>query len=324
MSRTRLFRRDGRLPLGLDGPEEGGRASPAGELSSAVSDQPSSGVGSGRARFSVVIPAHNEARYLGDCLRSLAAQDFDGDYEVLVVDNASTDSSVEIAQSFDAAVVREGRLGVCFARQAGTLVASGEIVVSTDADTTFPGDWLRRIDAVFHQNPAVVAVAGPCRYVGGPSWAWLYPRILFGFVHAFSWLTGRVCYVTATNLAFRQSAWDGYDTAMTQGGDELDALRRLRARGQVVFDPGNATSTSARRLHRGLAYSVVVTFLYYYVLAYWMNRVAGRTMIGTAPPVRNLPRGRGRAWPICRAVAVVLCLLVALALALSEHLPMFA
>jgi hypothetical protein len=99
-------------------------------------------------------------------------------------------------------------------------------------------------------------------------------------------MTGRILYVTATNIAFRKSEWPGYDTEATQGGDELGLLRRLCSRGPVAFDLNNPTFTSSRRLHRGLAYSIVVTCLYYYVLGYAVNRMTGRRVVGMAPAFR--------------------------------------
>ena len=250
-----------------------------------------------RPRFSVVIPALDEERYLADCLGSLAGQDFPGDVEVIVVDNNSTDRTAAVARSFGAAVVHEARPGVCWARQRGTGVARGEIVVSTDADTTFDPGWLSRIDRVLAEHPSCVAVGGPCRFTAdSPLWAAVYPRLLFGAVALVRRVTGRVLYVTATNLAFRREAWPGYNTQMTQGGDELDLLRRLQRQGPVAFDRHNPTFTSPRRLHRGLVYNLVVTFLVYYLLAYWLNRITGRPVVGTAPAFRRDTRSSSLLW----------------------------
>jgi glycosyltransferase involved in cell wall biosynthesis len=243
--------------------------------------------GSDRPRFSVVVPAYNEATLLPACLDSLARQDVSGGVEVIVVDNASTDATAAIAQARGAIVVREDRAGVCFARQAGTSVASGEIVVSTDADTTFDDQWLSRIDAAFTADATVVAVAGPCRFVNAPRWGRWYCALLFGAVHLISRVFGRVVYVTATNIAFRRSAWSGYDTHATQGGDELGLLRQLRTRGPVVFDCRNPTFTSSRRMYQGLLYNLVVTCFFYYVLGYGLNRITGRRIVPTAPHFRD-------------------------------------
>ena len=247
-------------------------------------------------RFSVVVPAFNESAFLGPCLESLAHQDFSGAYEVIVVDNNSTDETRQIARSHGATLVREPQAGVCWARQAGTLVACGEIVVSTDADTTFDRGWLSRIDRTFDATPDCVAVTGPCRFLDAPWWGRLYPWLLFHAVHMVSLVTGRVVYASATNIAFRSSAFRGYDTSATQGGDELGLLRCLRSRGRIAFDLGNPTFTSSRRLRRGLAYNLAVTLLFYYVLGYGLNRLLRRTVIGTAPAFRldSPPVIRGR------------------------------
>jgi glycosyltransferase involved in cell wall biosynthesis len=217
----------------------------------------------------------------------LQHQDYDGNYEIIVVDNNSTDDTAAVAARYGVRVVSEPRQGVCAARQRGVDCAQGEIIVSTDADTTQPPDWLRTIDAGFAASDKVVAVAGPCRYQDPSWWAKAYPTLLFGLVAAIYALTGFVFYVSATNIAIRRSAFPGYDLKLTQGGDELDLLRRLRRRGFVNWLRHNVVTTSARRLQRGLLYNFFVTFLVYYVLAYWLNRLSQRQTFGMAPAFRQ-------------------------------------
>lgn len=241
-------------------------------------------------RFSVIVPAYNEAAYLGQALDSLLHQDYDGTYEVIVVDNNSRDDTAAIAARYGVRVVQEPEQGVCAARQRGVDCARGEIIISTDADTTQPADWLRTIDARFADSAGVVAVAGPCRYKNPSWWAKAYPTLLFGLVSAIYALTGFVFYVSATNFAIRRTAFPGYDLKLTQGGDELDLLRRLRRRGEVSWQRQNVVTTSARRLQRGLLYNFFVTFLVYYLLAYWLNRLSQRQTFGMAPAFRQEPR----------------------------------
>jgi glycosyltransferase involved in cell wall biosynthesis len=240
----------------------------------------------GCPRYSVVVPALDEQAYLGACLASLAAQDYPAWFEIIVVDNDSTDDTAVVAAAAGATVVFEPERGVCQARQRGTETARGEIIISADADTTFPPGWLSGIDLAFARHPGAVAVAGPCQFVGGPWWGLLYGKLLFGTVSVVKRATGKVLYVSATNIAFRRSAWTGYDTRLTQGGDELDLLRRLQAVGEVVFDATNPTRTSSRRLEQGLLYNTAVTFFYYYLLGYTLNRAFRRPVLGTAPPFR--------------------------------------
>jgi glycosyltransferase involved in cell wall biosynthesis len=233
------------------------------------------------------MPAYNEASFLGAALRSLQQQDFGGRYEIIVVNNNSTDATAEIAESFGVRVLQESQPGVCFARQCGTAAARGQVVISTDADTIYPRDWLSRIDASFRRGPDVVGVGGPCRYRNPAWWVDMFPRVLFGLVYVVFRLTGWVGYVTATNAAFLRGAFSGYDLTMTQGGDELDLLRRLRKRGQVVWDRDNMVETSPRRQEQGLLYTFFVSFVYYYLFAYWLNRIASGTVLGMAPSFRT-------------------------------------
>ncbi|MFI5270543.1 MAG: glycosyltransferase family 2 protein [Candidatus Saccharimonadales bacterium] len=239
-----------------------------------------------RPRFSVVIPCYNEENYIGDTLSSLKSQDFEGEFEIIVVDNNSTDSSAKIAEEYGVKIVKEIRPGVCWAREAGTKVASGEIVISTDADTIFNPNWLSKLDCMFNRSSNYVAVAGPCVYRSGPFWGKAYPIILFKAAHGYSKLTGHPFYVTATNLAFRKSIWDGYDVHSPQGGDELSMLRQFKKKGKVGFQYSNPVFTSARRLKRGLLYNIFVTLFYYYICGYYIDRVFKRTIIGSAPAYR--------------------------------------
>ncbi|MGI3779384.1 MAG: glycosyltransferase family 2 protein, partial [Janthinobacterium lividum] len=89
------------------------RSAPASEL--VVGGEPRGA----RPRFSVVVPAFNEEAVLARSLEALAAQTFQGPVEVIVVDNASTDGTAELARRWGARVVHEPQAGVCFARQRG-------------------------------------------------------------------------------------------------------------------------------------------------------------------------------------------------------------
>lgn len=271
---------------------------------------------SARLRFSVVVPAYNEEAYLGDTLRSLRGQDFPGAYEIVVVDNNSTDATAEIARSFGVRVVHEPAPGVCQARQRGLAEAYGDIIVSVDADTTYPPTWLSRIDASFQSGSDVVGVGGPCRYHHAAFWMSGFARSLFGLVTAVYRVTGWLIYITATNTAFQRTAFDGYDLNLTQGGDELDLLRRLRRRGQVVWDPKNEVATSPRRQSSGVLHTFFISFLVFYLGAYFVNRIAKRPVLGRAPVYRG-ERGRRRFRSV---LAIALVVLVTTSLGVARYL----
>ena len=241
----------------------------------------------------MVIPAYNEEAYLADCLRSLCNQDFSGPVEIIVVDNDSTDKTASVAHGYGVIVVAESEPGVCQARQRGTTQAGGQIVVSADADTCYPPGWLTAIDRWFTEHPDHIAVGGPCYFSDGPRWGRTIQRILFGGVSLIHRWGGPVLYITATNFAFQQRVWPGYDTRLAQGGDELDLLRRLRRRGRIAFDPTNHVHTSARRIEQGVLYNFAVSFFYYYILGYALSRLMGRPVLGMAPAFRRAGSGSG-------------------------------
>ncbi len=239
-----------------------------------------------RPRISVIVPALNEEAMLGACLHALRDQTYPGEVEIIVVDNGSIDHTAEVAAAHDAIVLCERRSGVCSARQCGLMAATGEVVVSTDADTTFAPSWLATIESRLAQHPEAVGVAGPCVFVDGPWWGAAWTRVLFGPVALIARVTQRTIYVSAANLAYRRDAFDGYDARLTHGGDELDVLRRLRRRGRVLFDSGNPVFTSSRRLNLGLIHSLVVSLGYHYLLGYVVNRVTQHPVVGSAPQIR--------------------------------------
>lgn len=142
--------------------------------------------------------------------------------------------------------------------------------------------------------------------------------MLFGAVGLTYRLTRHVWYVSAANLSFRRDAWSGYDVRLTQGGDELDLLRRLRRAGRVRFDPTLLVDSSARRLNRGFWYNAVVTFGYYYLLGYLLNRLTRRAILPMAPEIRTSQfRWRRPRLPAVAILTAVLTVAVGLAMLLS-------
>jgi hypothetical protein len=83
---------------------------------------------------------------------------------------------------------------------------------------------------------------------------------------------------------------------MTQGGDELDLLRQLRKSGKVRFVKSNIVYTSARRLKKGPFYNLLVSLLFYYFAAYYINKLFKKPLIGTAPAFRKASPTRSLSW----------------------------
>lgn len=110
-------------------------------------------------RVSVIIPAYNAEKYLRSCLISLREQSF-RDFEIVVVDDGSSDKTFEVASSYADRVIRTPHnLGVGEARNLGASRARGEIFVFTDADVVVPPHWLKRL--VQNIDKGFKCVGGP-------------------------------------------------------------------------------------------------------------------------------------------------------------------
>lgn len=118
-------------------------------------------------KISFVIPAYNEERHLPQCLaaveRELARTPCDA--EVIVVNNASTDRTGEVARGYSfVRVVDEPRKGLVRARHAGLAASAGEIIANIDADTMPPEGWLATVLAEFARDERLAALSGPFIY----------------------------------------------------------------------------------------------------------------------------------------------------------------
>lgn len=99
--------------------------------------------------LSVVVPTFNEEEVIGECLERLSRQ-LDHILEIVVVDNNSTDKTVDIVETFterfsEIRMISETRQGLVFARNAGLDAATGPAVARIDSDTLVPPDWARTI-----------------------------------------------------------------------------------------------------------------------------------------------------------------------------------
>src|SRR3712207_941901 len=115
-------------------------------------------------QLAIVIPAYNEEALIGKCLTSVLAEvkRSGAPAEIVVVNNASTDRTREIAESFEGVrVVDELEKGLVAARDAGLRATAGELVANIDADTIVPAGWIDTVLAEFRRDEKLVALSGP-------------------------------------------------------------------------------------------------------------------------------------------------------------------
>lgn len=111
---------------------------------------------------SVIIPAYNQSRYLGDAIQSVLNQTC-SDFEIIVVDDGSTDDTGRVAHQFDPAIVHyfyQENAGLSAARNTGIRNASGEFITYLDSDDLFAPRKLELLVGEFERNPQMGFVAG--------------------------------------------------------------------------------------------------------------------------------------------------------------------
>src|SRR3989344_4702815 len=120
-------------------------------------------------KISLIIPAYNEEKYIGECLKSVIENSDGKFHEIIVVDNGSTDRTTEIARGFSCIkVVHEKLKGTNRARERGLRESTGDLIAFIDADTQLHSNWHDTAQKIFSKNPDMVSLSGPYRYYDGP------------------------------------------------------------------------------------------------------------------------------------------------------------
>lgn len=221
-------------------------------------------------KVSIVIPAYNEEAFLADTLKAVTSLRYP-DFEVIVVNNASTDKTAEIAGLFPVRLVTEEKKGILHARERGRKEAKGEIIANIDADCRPTADWLHH--AIMHfSNPDVVAVSGPYYYFDSP---FLSRTILFGSQKYLYTIFSKVLQsigkngiLIGGNTLFRKDALEqggGYDTDILFYGEDTSTAKKLSEHGSIVFSAKVVMHTSARRFKNEGTLQTIGKYLYHFL-----------------------------------------------------------
>lgn len=224
--------------------------------------------------YSVVIPAYNEEEYIGRCLESLVRQNTNMKFEVIVVDNGSTDGTVRIAETFHdrlaLSVAHEEMKSRGAARGKGFSLAKGDIILSTDADTEVPSDWIERMTEAF-SNARVVATTGTCHIedqsaLSNSIFNMIQPiaMVLHRMVFGAYWLTG-------SNFAIRKSTYresGGFD-ASRKSQEDTELGHRVKKLGVIRIIRSASVRTSGRRFKKNIIVGLLdyaINFIKQYAL----------------------------------------------------------
>jgi len=135
-------------------------------------------------RISVIVPVRNGGMHLARCLEALGRSEH-ADFEVIVVDDCSTDNTPQLAERYGTRYVRTSRtIGPGGARNLGAQYAEGEILAFIDADVVVPPAALRLIAEDFCRDPDLAAVFGS--YDENPAWPTFvsqYKNLMHHYVH---------------------------------------------------------------------------------------------------------------------------------------------
>lgn len=226
--------------------------------------------------ISVVIPAFNEERLIRNCLDQIKKQSF-SNFELIVVDNNSTDATATIAKEYGAKVIFEKKRGNTFALNTGMLNADCEIIAVTDADTKPDENWLKEIAKIF-SDQNVSAMTGSAQVDIKSPLLRSFCGAMYDVFIKINFMLQKP-HLSGFNLAVRKR-----DFILTGGlnlnfkmSSDVDLGLRIKKYGKVVFVRQAIVKTSSRRWDDNF----LKTFLEYfigYLYAVWLRK---------PPPVRQ-------------------------------------
>jgi glycosyltransferase involved in cell wall biosynthesis len=194
-----------------------------------------------RPKYSIVVPAYNAANTIGHCLAALARQSAPAkDFEVIVVDDGSTDGTGDIVKQFPVRYFRQPNRGPASARNLGAREAGGEIILFTDSDCVPDGNWVKEMTAPF-KDPDIAAVKGAYR-TSQRSLTARFAQV--EFAERFRMLTkaDSIDMVDTYSAAFRRDVFfgaGGFDESFPVANNEDTELSyKLAGQGhRMVFNP---------------------------------------------------------------------------------------
>ena len=204
-------------------------------------------------RISIIIPAYNEERYLKRCLDSVARQ-AERPFEVIVIDNNSTDKTARIAEKYPfVRVLRESAQGRVYARNTGFRVARGNVLARIDADAILPVDWTQQLGKYFAQPGAMDTSWTGGAFFYNVRFPHLVSAIYNALVFRFNFLLIGHPTLWGSNMALPKVLWAEARADVCLRNDvheDLDLAIHLRRHGrQIHYDRHVKTHVQLRRVH---------------------------------------------------------------------------
>ena len=258
-------------------------------------------------RLSFVIPAYNEEHYLPGCLDSIlhqvrklpnSGQDL---VEIIVVNNASTDNTRQVALSYPGVlVVDEPRKGLTWARQAGFTASTGSLIANVDSDCRLTPGWIKQVLNSFDAQPRLAALSGPLVYYDLTPRQRLLVKIFYAtaFVTYIinRWILRVGSMVQGGNFVLSRWALEaigGFNLDISFYGEDTDIARRLNSIGKVKFTFDLKMFSSARRLKYEGIFTIAARYTINYIWTIFLKRPFTPTYIdireeSDTPPPQEL------------------------------------
>ncbi len=200
-------------------------------------------------KISVVIPVHNEEKYIKQCIQSLLDQ-IEKPYEIIVVNNDSTDNTQEILEQFkEIKILNEHKRGIIEARDFGFNFASGDIIARCDADTICPKDWILKIKENLSEKE-FVAVSGNTVFYD--YWFANNNPVFTENLMKFCKLLFGTYVIFGPNMAMTKEVWNKIKNETSKNPkavhEDIDMALHIKKYGKIKYDPSLFTKISARRL----------------------------------------------------------------------------
>lgn len=181
--------------------------------------------------ISVVVPFYDAEEYIGDCIDALLSQSYPADrYEVIMVNNNSTDGSVEIVGRYPRVkLLSEAKQGAYAARNRGIVEARGDVVVFTDPDCVPVIDWLENLAAAMDCAETQIVLGGRRFGSDDISLSMLVAYETEKAAYVFSSQTREIYYGYTNNMAVRRSLFEGLGPFLeiARGADTIFVRRTV-------------------------------------------------------------------------------------------------
>ena len=226
--------------------------------------------------FSIVVPAYNEEKTIKKCLNALFKLKYPKNkYEVIVVNNNSTDQTKNIVKSYkNVTFLNEYKQGISFARQKGLNFAKGKYYISIDADTVLPINYLQKATSIINKHPNAACIFGP---VMAQNYYKIVCNIIYFSTIAVGFITKHIYNCNAIYNTKILKKYGGFSTKYKYFEDGIITAKFKKTKQKIIFSKNLKAFISIRR-YKGLKALSIFKNLFNYYYYYYFNKIPFKKM----------------------------------------------